>query len=71
MTTAPNPLPVAVPLTKAPALFGLSRSTIYRLAAEGRIRLVKVGRSTLVDAISARRFLATLPEAQISKGRAA
>jgi len=53
--------PVAVPLPSATAVFGLSRSVIYRLAAAGHIRLMKSGRSTLVDAASARAYLASLP----------
>lgn len=64
-------LPEMVPLPRAPALFGLSRSHLYRLAAEGRIRLVKAGARTLVDAASVRAFLASLPEAKIGTGRAA
>jgi len=54
-----------IPLPRAPAVFGLSRSGLYRLAAEGRIRLVKLGARTLVDAASVRAFLATLPAVQL------
>ena len=57
--------PEMVPLPRAPGVFGLSRSGLYRLAAEGRIRMVKVGARTLVDAASVRAFLAALPAAQI------
>jgi len=53
-----------IPLPRAPQVFGLSRSGLYRLAAEGRIRLVKLGCRTLVDAASVRRFLAELPPMQ-------
>jgi excisionase family DNA binding protein len=63
--------PEAVPLPRATAVFGLSRSTLYRLAGEGRIRFLKVGRSTLVDAASVRQFLATLPAATIRAERKA
>lgn len=62
-------LPEAVPLPRAPAIFGLSRSALYRLAGEGRIRFVKIGRSTLVDAASVRAFLAALPAAPICRPR--
>lgn len=41
--------------------FGLSKSGVYRLAGEGRIRLVKLGGSTLVDIKSVREMLAALP----------
>ena len=54
--------PEMVPLPKAPAVFGISRSGLYRLAAEGRIRMVKIASRTMVDAASVREFLATLPE---------
>jgi excisionase family DNA binding protein len=57
--------PLAVPLPHAPAVTGLSRSTIYREAARGNIRLLKVGRSTLVDMASVRAFLTNLPTASI------
>jgi predicted DNA-binding transcriptional regulator AlpA len=58
-------VPLAVPLPRAPDITGLSRSTIYREAARGNIRLLKAGRSTLVDMASVRAFLASLPTASI------
>jgi excisionase family DNA binding protein len=61
--------PLAVPLSKAPGVFGVSRSTIYRLARENRIKLLKLGRTTLVDADSARALLASLPDAPLCKER--
>lgn len=64
-------VPEMVPLPRAPSIFGLSRSGLYRLAAEGRIRMVKVGARTLVDAASVRAFLTTLPEAKIGSDKAA
>jgi hypothetical protein len=59
--------PIAVPLPKAPAWCGLSRSRIYRLAGEGKIRLIKAGKSTLVDVASVRAYLADAPVATIRK----
>ncbi len=53
--------PVLVPLPKAPSVYGPSRSRIYRLAAEKRIKLVKMGRSTFVEDASMRAYLAGLP----------
>ena len=41
-------------LNDAAQITGLSRSTLYRHAASGRLRLVKVGGRTLVDAASLR-----------------
>jgi hypothetical protein len=56
-------IPVAVAVT------GLSRSAIYRLAAEGKIVLRKAGRTTLVDMASARACLADLPRAVVRAPR--
>ena len=53
--------PEMVPLPKAPGIFGLSRSALYRLAAAGQVRMLKIGSRTLVDAKSVRDFLETLP----------
>jgi excisionase family DNA binding protein len=65
MARIPDFVPVieamVVPLPRAPSVFGLSRSAIYRAAAEGEITLMKMGRSTLVDAASVRAYLARLP----------
>lgn len=57
--------PEMVPLPKAPLIFGLSRSALYRLASTGHIKLLKVGARTLVDARSVRQYLSALPEANI------
>lgn len=59
MTTSITPL--AVPLREAPAILGVSRSGIYRAASAGHIKLLKLGRRTLVDMASAQRFLERLP----------
>jgi excisionase family DNA binding protein len=63
-------VPEAVPLPRAPGVFGISRSSLYRLAGDGRIRFVKIGRSTLVDAASVRAFLASLPAVQVGPHKA-
>ena len=57
---------MAAPISRAVALSGISRSSIYRLAGEGRIRMLKLGRSSLVDMTSVRDFLATLPAANVA-----
>lgn len=49
--------PLAYTLSDASAACGLSRSTLYRHAAAGRLRLVRVGGRTLVDAASLRALL--------------
>ncbi len=61
----------AVPLPRATAIFGLSRSALYRLAGEGKVTFRKVGRSTLVDCASVRAFLAAQPTASIRPPKAA
>ena len=53
--------PMTIPLPQAPALTGLSRSAIYRAAADGKITLLKNGKSTLVVMSTVRSFLASLP----------
>jgi len=55
-----------LPLPKAPAVFGISRSRLYRLAAAGQIRLLKLGSRSLVDCESVRRYIATLPPAELN-----
>ena len=53
--------PILAPLPQGPALFGLSRSAIYRAAAAGQIRLVKQGRRTYIDSQTALLYIASLP----------
>ena len=57
--------PIAVPMARAPAVTGLSRSAIYRAASAGQIVLRKLGRTTLVDLASAREYVSGLPRAEI------
>lgn len=61
--TLPPPDMARIPI--AAHLSGLSRSRLYRLATEKRIRFVKVGNATLVDMATVRVFLASLPAADI------
>ena len=73
VTYAPHPIPP--PASTAPAetgtiadtraRFGIPRSTQYRLAAAGHIRMIKLGRTTLVDFASVRAFLAGAPAAAL------
>jgi excisionase family DNA binding protein len=46
--------PLTYTLNNAAAACGLSRSTLYRHAAAGRLQLMKVGGRTLVNAASLR-----------------
>ena len=61
--------PMALPILAAVSVSGLSRSAIYREAGAGRIKLLKLGRTTLVDMVSVRTFLSELPIAQIRAPR--
>jgi excisionase family DNA binding protein len=66
MTLAPElPAPDMGRIPVAVHISGLSRSRLYRLASEKRIRFVKVGNATLVDLNSVRAFLSSLPTADI------
>ncbi len=47
------------------ARYPVSRSWLYREAAAGNIRLVKLGSATLVDLASLRDLLARLPTASL------
>ena len=70
-TNAGAPQPLAQRIAEASSASGLSRSGIYRAAAEGRIVLLKHGRTTLVEMASLRAFLAGLPRAAIHARRGA
>jgi len=61
--------PLALSIPAAVAASGFSRSAIYREAGRGRIKLLKLGRTTLVDMNSLRALLASLPIAEIRAPR--
>lgn len=52
----------------AARITGICRSRIYILIADGSIDAKKLGKSTLIDAASLRRFLADLPPAKSYTG---
>ncbi len=60
-TTKTSGEPLMLKLRDAPTMLGMSRSSIYRAAAAGRIKLVKNGRITLIEMKSARQYLDSLP----------
>lgn len=49
--------PKARRLAHAARAIGVSRSTIYKLAAEGRISIIKIGRASVVTDLELDRFL--------------
>jgi hypothetical protein len=57
--------PIAVRISDAQRVSGLSRSELYRRAGRGELILLKCGSSTLVDVASLRAVLASLPRAAI------
>ncbi|MBX6740424.1 MAG: excisionase [Acetobacteraceae bacterium] len=50
---------------------GLSRTGLYRAAAEGRLIMRKAGRTTIVDGPSLAALVASLPVANIRTGKRA
>jgi len=65
-----SPLPPLVRVAKAPDDLGLARSTLYRLAAEGRITIRKIGTSSYVETESVLKLIKELPIAKIGPGSA-
>lgn len=61
--------PRYAPIPQASKLIGLGRSTIYKLAGERKLRLVKAGGRTLVDVDHAMEWLSTLPLANIATSK--
>ena len=71
-------MPESLPAARRPRLaplkwwcdnYGGSRSTAYRLAAEKKLRLVKMGARTMVDVDSAEAHAASLPEMVPVRGK--
>lgn len=62
---AAEPAPEYGRIPETSRRYGLSRTRLYLLAGEGRIRFVKVGNATLVDLNSVRGYLAKQPTATI------
>jgi hypothetical protein len=49
---------------------GMSRSVTYEALGDGRLKAVKLGNATLIDVEHGLAYLASLPAADISTGRA-
>jgi excisionase family DNA binding protein len=49
--------PLAYPIKDAQRILGLSKTTIYDLAASGKLKLCKIGRKTLLTDDECRRLL--------------
>jgi hypothetical protein len=63
--------PLALPISDAQRLSGLSRSEIYRRLAAGDLRAVKSGSRTLILMASLRAHLDSLPAATFRAPKAA
>ena len=55
------PAPIALRIPEAERASGLSRTTLYRLRQEGRVKFRKSGRTTLVDYASLKAAVDALP----------
>lgn len=60
---------IAFTILDAAKVSGLGRSTIYELIAAGKLEARKSGARTLILADSLRRYVASLPKANIRTGR--
>lgn len=65
-TTDNTTLPRYAPIPRAIAILGIGRSTLYKEAGRGNIRLIKAGWRTLVDIPHALAWMATLPLAHVA-----
>ena len=63
MKESSNKPRLAYTLDELADALGVSRAFLYRLRGEGKLKMVKLGRRTLVTAEEARRMLADLQEA--------
>ncbi len=58
--------PRAMTVADARAYSALSHTAIYKFAAHGKLKLIKNGRTTLIDVASLDALLESLPEAEIT-----
>jgi len=61
-------LPLYCSIPKWCQLSGISRSVVYQMLGDGRLRAVKLGKRTLVDTTAGLAFLNSLPVAVIKMG---
>jgi excisionase family DNA binding protein len=57
LTKAPDPAPLAYTVKNACRLLSISRSTLYLLASQGKLRLIKVSGRTLIPASEIARLI--------------
>jgi excisionase family DNA binding protein len=61
----PSAIPMTIGISGAVAMVGISRAQIYRLAAAGKINMVKSGRRSLIVVSTLIRYIQSLPRANI------
>ena len=64
MTQVATTAPMAVSVAGAAAMMGLSKPTVWRMAARGELQTAKVGGRRLVLIASIRQCLGTVDESQ-------
>ncbi|MEO3475768.1 hypothetical protein AAFN86_28210 [Roseomonas sp. CAU 1739] len=62
----PIALPALIPISQSKPITGIARSTAYRLGAEGKLDLRKIGATTYITADSLRALIASLPIAKVA-----
>ncbi len=62
-----SPCPVTHTIAAAQNVSGLSRTKLYELVGEEKLKAVKAGRRTLITAESLNNYLASLPPAAIGR----
>jgi hypothetical protein len=63
-------LPALMPLADFRRYFGnISHNFLYKLAAAGHVRIVKLGAKSLVDVAASRPYFEALPEAKIKRAK--
>ena len=65
ISNLPSITPVAIGISDAVAMVGISRAQIYRLVGAGKINMVKSGRRSLIPVSSLIGYVQSLPDAKI------
>lgn len=58
MSNSSSPDPLAVPVSQAWGMLGISKNTFYRLVSEGQIQLIKIRSRSVVRIAELERYLA-------------
>ncbi|TPO02180.1 helix-turn-helix domain-containing protein [Mesorhizobium sp. B1-1-5] len=69
-TTNRSPAIRLYSIPQAAKVLSISRSTLYSLIGAGKVKAVKLGKLARIQDIEVDRYIATLPAAEIGRGRA-